>query len=476
MAGADAVIVGSGPNGLTAAARLALAGMRVKVVEAADEIGGGARTAPLTIDGFEHDVCSAIHPFGVVSPAFRALDLGIDWVTPPVAMSHPLDGGRVVALYNSVGATAEAMAPADARTWSKILGPLVDDLDAVIETFLAARIIPNPVSRANQVMTLLGARSAAHLAGRFSSTEARALIAGLAAHSVASLDAPFTSGVALLMGAVGNGIGWPLVQGGSGNLAESLVSKILRNGGEIVTGERVTDLDGYEGATVILDLSPPEARQVGRDRLGRFDSYAMSRWKPGPGVFKVDYALDAPVPWADPVSARAGTVHIGGTFEEIAAAEAAMFRGDHPDRPFVLFAQQADFDPSRAPEGKRTGWAYCHVPNGSKVDMTGRIEDQIDRFAPGFRDIVLHRFVRSAPGFESYNSNYVGGDIGGGRFSMTRFIPRLANPYRVGDRLYMCSSSTPPGGGAHGMCGWNAAGSVLRRHRVTGRTRAPRGG
>lgn len=457
----DAVIVGSGPNGLAAAARLTRAGKRVLVVEAAETIGGGTRSAGLTEPGFTHDVCSAIHPFGVISPAYRAMSASIDWITPPVAVSHPLDGGRAVALFNSLEETAANLGAGDGAEWSRIVGPLVNELDAVVSTFLAGRIIPNPFSKGTRTMTVHGARSAETLADRFTSVEGRALIAGLAAHAIAPLDTAFTAGVALLFAAVGSVRGWPLVRGGSQQLAESLASIVRHGGGEVRVGHDVSDVGEFENSTVFLDVSPPAARSMARFRMDPAVNATLGRWKPGPGVFKVDYALDGPIPWADGVSPRAGTVHVGGTFEEVASAEQAVADGEHPDRPFVLVAQQSNFDSSRAPSGKHTGWAYCHVPNGSERDMTASIEAQIERFAPGFTDRIIARHSRTADGFERYNPNYVGGDIAGGLFSPTRFLPGARNPYRVGDRLYLCSSATPPGGGTHGMCGWNAAGAEL---------------
>lgn len=461
MAGPDAVIVGSGPNGLTAAAKLALSGKKVLVIEAAGSIGGGTRSSELTEPGFIHDVCSAIHPFGVTSPAFRALSVPIDWVTPPIAMAHPLDDGTAVALHNSVAATASQFEGSDGKEWAALVGPLVSDLDNVVETFLAARILPNPFSKAARIMVVHGSRSSVALADRFETVPARALIAGLAAHAIAPLDTAFTAGIALLFAAVGNGRGWPLVRGGSQNLAGALAAMIGDRGGQIELNRQVVDISEFAGASIFLDINPSAAREIARQRMNPADIVMLGRWKPGPGVFKVDYALDGPIPWTDSLSGQAGTVHLGGSFEEIADAEAAVAAGDHVQRPFVIVAQQSEFDPSRAPAGKRTGWAYCHVPNGSDVDMTSAIESQIERFAPGFSERIISRHTTTATELERYNPNYVGGDIGGGEFTPGRFLPSVKNPYRVGDGLYLCSSATPPGGGTHGMCGWNAAAASL---------------
>jgi phytoene dehydrogenase-like protein len=457
----DAVIVGSGPNGLTAAAKLAVAGQKVLVLEAAGGIGGGTRSAELTEPGFIHDVCSAIHPFGVVSPAYRALSAPIDWVTPPVAMTHPLDDGTAVALHNSVEATAGQFGDRDGKEWAGLIGPLVADLDNVVETFLAARILPNPFSKAARIMGIHGARSSANLADRFDSDSARALIAGLASHAIAPLDTAFTAGIALLFAAVGNGRGWPLVRGGSQGLASSLAGIIQDRGGQIEVNHEVSDISEFTGSSVFLDVNPSAAREIARQRMNPADIVMLGRWTPGPGVFKVDYALDGPIPWTDSLSGQAGTVHLGGGFEEIAEAEAAVAAGEHVRRPFVIVTQQSDFDSSRAPDGKRTGWAYCHVPNGSDVDMTSAIEAQIERFAPGFTERVIARHTTTAEEMERYNPNYVGGDIAGGEFTPGRFLPSVKNPYKVGDGLYLCSSATPPGGGTHGMCGWNAATASL---------------
>ena len=461
MATTDAVVVGSGPNGLTAAARLAQSGRRVLVIEKMSDVGGGTRTEELTLPGFLHDVCSAIHPFGIASPAYKELGIDIDWVLPPVAMSHPLDDGRVGALYNTTSETAAHMSRSDGERWMELVSPMVEDIDSLMAEFLGPRIFPNPLSRSERRMTLTGMRSAESLARTFESEEVRGMIAGLAAHSIAPLDSILTGGVALLFAAVGNSYGWPLVRGGSQGIANALAETITNHGGEIMLDVELDSLKGFESIPVFLDVMPPAALEIGGSRVAPLSRSRLRRWKPGPGVFKVDFALSSPIPWSDPVSSNAGTVHVGGTLDEVVTAEAAVARGDHPDKPFVLVAQQSNFDSSRAPNGQSTAWAYCHVPNGSTTDMTGALESQIERFAPGFTSTILERHARTANGFDSYNPNYVGGDIAGGRFGLHRYIPSPTNPYRIGKDLYLCSSSTPPGGGTHGLCGWHASGSAI---------------
>ena len=411
--------------------------------------------------GYAHDICSAIHPFSVVSPAYEALGLDIPWITPPVAVSHPLDGGRSAALFSDPAQTEESLG-ADGARWNKLIAPIARDLDEVMATFLGPRILPNPLVGGERALAIFGALPATVLARRFETEEARAMLAGLAAHSVAPLRTPFTSGVALLFAAIAQRSGWPLVAGGSERIADELIRVIESHGGEIVTGTLVTDISEFDESTVFLDTSLPAARDIARARMSPSAIISAGRFTPGPGVFKVDYTLDGPIPWTDSTSPLAGTVHVGGTLEEISAAEEEVARGEHPDKPFVLLAQQSDFDPSRAPNNKRTGWAYCHVPTGSDVDMTEAIESQVERFAPGFRQVVRIRHVRGPADFEDYNPNFIGGDIGGGRFTVRRFLPKLASPYRLGRRLYLCSAATPPGGGSHGMCGWHAAGQALR--------------
>lgn len=464
----DAVVVGSGPNGLAAAITLARAGRSVLVLEAADTVGGGVRTAELTLAGFRHDVCSAIHALAKASPFFRELPLddhGLELVQPPAPLAHPLDDGTAVMLERSVEETAAGLGP-DAEAYRKLMGPLADRADR-LEPFLLGH---SPIPRRPLVAArfgLLALRSAAGLAKRFEGERARALFAGLAAHSIQDLHRMPTASFGLVLGLFGHTHGWPLVRGGSGRLADALASYLRSLGGEIETGRRVDSVDELPAARLtMLDVTPRQVLSLAGHRLpGRY-ARALRRYRYGPGVFKLDWALDGPVPWAAPECGRAATVHLGGTFEEIALSEATVWRGEAPERPYVLVAQQSPFDDSRAPEGKHTLWAYCHVPNGSPVDMTQRIEAQVERFAPGFRERILERSVKGPAEIERYNENYVGGDIAGGvqdlRQLYTRPVVRL-NPYSTPvDGLYICSSSTPPGGGVHGLCGYYAAQSALK--------------
>jgi phytoene dehydrogenase-like protein len=463
----DAVVVGSGPNGLAAAITLAREGRSVLVLEAAETVGGGTRTLELTRPGFLHDICSTIVPLAQASPFFRQLPLedhGLRLVHPDAPLAHPLDDGTAVMLDRSVHETAAGLGP-DADEYRKLMAPFVDRSER-LEPFLLGR---SPVSRHPLLAArfgLVALRSAAGAAKRFEGERARALLAGLAAHSIQDLHRMPTASFGLVLGILGHVHGWPVVEGGSQRLTEALASHLRTLGGAIETGRRVDSLAELPPSELtMLDLTP---RQVLRVAEGRFPSRyarALRRYRYGPGVFKVDWALDGPVPWTAPEVARAATVHIGGTFEEIAASESAVWHGEAPERPFVLAAQQSLFDDSRAPAGKHTFWAYCHVPNGSSVDMTERIEAQIERFAPGFRDLILGRSLHRPAELERYDENYVGGDINGGvqdlRQLYTRPVLRL-NPYSTPVKgLYLCSSSTPPGGGVHGLCGWYAARSAL---------------
>ncbi|HEY6583629.1 MAG TPA: NAD(P)/FAD-dependent oxidoreductase [Gaiellaceae bacterium] len=464
-----AVVVGSGPNGLAAAITLAEEGRSVLVLEASETVGGGTRTLELTRPGFLHDICSTIHPLAEASPFLRQLPLaehGLELVHPHAPLAHPLDDGTAVMLERSVGETAAGLG-LDAEEYRKLMAPFVDRSDR-LEPFLLGRL---PLTRHPLLAArfgLVALRSAEGAVRRFRGERARALLAGLAAHSIQDLHRRPTASFGLVLAILGHVHGWPVVRGGSQRLAEALASHLRSLGGRIETGRRVDALAELpQSELTMLDLTP---RQVLRVAAGRFPTRyarALRRYRYGPGVFKVDWALDGPVPWTAPEVARAATVHVGGTFEEIAESESAVWRGEAPERPFVLAAQQTLFDDSRAPEGKHTLWAYCHVPNGSGVDMTERIEAQIERFAPGFRDLVIERRTRGPAAMERYDENYVGGDINGGvqdlRQLYTRPVVRL-NPYATPVKgLYLCSSSTPPGGGVHGLCGWYAARSATRR-------------
>ncbi len=470
MDGYDAVVVGSGPNGLTAAAVLASAGRRVLLLEAADSIGGGTRSAELTRPGFVHDVCSAIHPFGAASRAFAELGLesrGLEWVHPEVALAHPLDGGRAAVMYRSLDATVAGLGR-DGDAYRKLLGPMVANWDRIYPLVSGplVRMPRHPFAAAR--FGLVAARPASWVVRRFATDEARALLAGTAAHAITRLDRPMTAGVGLALQAAGHVAGWPAAKGGSQRIADTLAAVVRAHGGEVRTSTEVRSLADLSPAPAVLcDVAPGALAALAGDRLPDRYRRSLRSWRHGPAAFKVDWALTGPVPWEAEPARRAGTVHVGGTWEQIAAAEAEVMAGGHPDRPFVLVAQQSLFDPGRAPAGQHTLWAYCHVPNGSTVDMTARIEGQIERFAPGFRDLILDRHVITPAGFEEYNPNYVGGDITTGATSLTQIVARPTlspDPYSTpASGIYLCSAATPPGGGVHGMCGWHAARSAIRR-------------
>ena len=418
--------------------------------------------------GFHHDVCSSVHPLGIASPFFRSLDLaahGLQWVHPDAPLAHPLDDGRVAFLERSVEKTARGLGR-DRRRWQLLFGPLVDDLDRLLPALLGpvVRVPRHPVALARfGVPALL---PAATLARRFFRDDpARALFAGAAAHSMLALGRPLTASFALVLGMLGQSVGWPLARGGSIELTRALIAELEGLGGTIRTGVTVTSLDAVPTArTTLLDVTPRQALRIAGDRMGVIRRFQAQRFRYGPGVFKVDWALDGPIPWRSPEVARAGTVHLGGRLDELVASEAAVAAGRAPERPFVLLVQPTLFDPSRAPAGKHIGWAYCHVPAGSDVDMTARVEAQVERFAPGFRDRILARHTAGPAALEAYDANYVGGDINGGIGDARQLILRPwvgLHPYRLGERLWICSSSTPPGGGVHGMAGWHAARSAL---------------
>jgi phytoene dehydrogenase-like protein len=465
----DAIVVGSGPNGLAAATTLAEAGRSVLVLEAADRLGGGARSAELTLPGFVHDVCSAIHPLGVGSPFFRTLPLarhGLDWIQPELPLAHPLDDGSAVLLERSVEATAQSLG-ADGAAYRRLMTRSVADWERLAPDLLGPLRLPrHPIAQAR--FGLLGMRSARRLAESvFQTDRARALFAGLAAHSILPLEKPFTAAFGLVLGILGHAVGWPLPRGGSQRITDALAAHLRGLGAELATGTRVGSLDELPPARAILcDVTPRQLLQLAGDRLPSGYRRRLARYRYGPGVFKLDLALAGPVPWHARECTRAGTVHLGGTLPEIAESEAAVWRGQHPERPYVLVAQQSLFDPSRAPAGRHTLWAYCHVPNGSQQDMSERILAQLERFAPGCRELVLARHAMGPARFEQYNANFVGGDINGGAQDLSQLFARPVLkrvPYATPVAgLYLCSASTPPGGGVHGMCGHHAARAALR--------------
>ena len=466
----DAIVVGAGPNGLAAAITLARAGRSVRVYEAASEVGGGTRTLELTLPGFRHDMCSTILPLTLASPFFRSVDLashGVEIVHPDVPVAHPLDGGQAAVLERSVAVTGERLGGADGKAWRRLFGPLVRDVEKIGPEILrpVAHIPRHPLAMARfGLPALWSAQGLAH--HRFREDPGRALFAGIAAHAMLRLDRPLSASFGLVLATYAHAVGWPMTRGGASVVAAALVAELEAAGGEVVTGHRVDAVADLPPARVVLfDVTPRQLIAIAGDRLSSRTRRHAERFRYGSGVFKVDWALDGPVPWAADGPRRAATVHLGGTLEEIAGSEADVAAGRHPERPYVLFVQYAPWDTSRAPEGKTTAWAYCHVPPGSDVDMTERIEAQVERFAPGFRDRVLGRAVHGPAAMEAHDANYVGGDINGGIQDIRQLIFRpwpSLDPYRVGEGLYLCSSSTPPGGGVHGMSGMLAARSALR--------------
>jgi len=463
----DAVVVGSGPNGLAAAITLAEAGKRVRVIEGHADIGGGTRTAELTEPGVRHDICSSVHPLGVGSPYFGSLPLderGLEWAHPRFPFAHALDSDESAVVHRSLDFTAAEFG-GDGTAWRTVFGPFVDDWDrtARLATGPPLRAVRHPLAGLRLARHAL--RSGAHLADRFETPKARAVIAGLAAHSLAPLDRWATGGVALLLGAAAHAVGWPFAAGGSASIAAALSAHLEDLGGEIETGRWVRHMSDLPNARVVLlDTSAQAAAGIAGEQMSRFQRRRYRRRPVGPGSFKLDIVTDGPIPWADDRLGGAGTVHLGGTFEEIAAAEEMTWHGDHPDRPFVLLAQPMVADPSRAPEDTGVVWAYCHVPTGSTADMTEQIIGQIERFAPGFAGTIRSMSMRNPRDLEDDNPNYPGGDITGGPISLWGVLsrPTVFRPYRAGGGVYLCSSATPPGAGVHGMCGHQAALAALR--------------
>jgi phytoene dehydrogenase-like protein len=479
--GLDAVVVGSGPNGLIGAVTLAQAGLKVLLLEAADEFGGGLRSGPLTgLDGFTHDMCATVLPLARASAAFRDLDLDIEWAFPAVQAAHPLDGQDAVLVHRDVAETADGLGSRwDAAAWRRSVGATACGDFGLVDSLFSPLSMPRAPIRLARYGAL-GSLPATVL-GRalFNGERARAALAGMAAHSMVDLRRPITGGYGLLLAALAHQVGWPVVRGGSARLAEALMRRFTELGGVAETGHLVRDLGEVPPAPVILlDLTPRQVLGVCGERLPPGYARRLREYRYGPGVFKLDWALSGPVPWRDPAVGGAATVHLGGTLGEIANGEAQVAAGRHPERPYVLAVQPCAADQSRAPGGKHVLWAYCHVPNGSAADMTTAIENQVERFAPGFRDLVLARSAHGTAALERHNQNLVGGDIAGGYSGFSQFVRRPVlspRPWRTPlPGVYLCSASTPPGAGVHGMGGYHAARLALAQLRSAAPVRMKR--
>lgn len=464
----DAIVVGSGPNGLSAAIALQQAGLSVLLLEGKDTIGGGLRSAELTLPGFTHDICSAIHPLAIGSPFFKTLPLaahGLQYLHPGSPAAHPLDGGEAVILHQSVAQTAASLAE-DEQVYLDVMEPVVNAWPLIAADVLGPLHYPqHPLALARFGLPAL--KSALGLSQRFSTVQAKSLFAGMAAHSIQPLSNLATSAIGLVLMATGHLQGWPVPQGGSQSIANALADYFLAIGGQIETGCYVKSLTQLPSAhAVLFDITPRQLLQIAGHKFSAIYKWQLERYRYGMGVFKIDWALDGPIPFTAPGCLQAGTIHIGGTINEIAWAEQQTSKGKQADKPFVLLAQQSKFDTSRAPIGKHTGWAYCHVPNGSTEDMTAAIEKQVERFAPGFKDTILARHTMNTEQIEQYNPNYIGGDINGGVIDIGQLFTRPAlrqSPYKTSAKgIYICSSSTPPGGGVHGMCGYYSAKRALK--------------
>ena len=463
----NAIIVGSGPNGLAAAILMQQQGLSVLLIEGKPTIGGGLRTAQLTLPGYLHDICSAVHPLAVASPFFETLPLhdhGLEYIFPEVAAAHPFDNGTAALLKGSVADTA-ALLGADEQAYLKLMQPIVNNWPSIAPDVLAPLHFPkHPIAMAQFGLSALTA--ATHLAKRFKTAEAKGLLAGMAAHSIQPLSNLTTSAVALVLMTAGNLKGWPIPKGGSNQIANALASYFVSIGGKIETNFYVSSLNQLPSANAVLfDVTPKQLLNIVGHRFSSIYKWQMERYRYGMGVYKIDWALDAPIPFTADECKKAGTLHLGNTLDEIALGEQQIWNGKHPEKPYVLLAQPSILDASRAPEGKHTAWAYCHVPNGSEKDMTTIIENQVERFAPGFKATILARHTMNCAQMEEYNPNYIGGDINGGVIDIGQLFTRpvlRASPYKTSARgLYICSSSTPPGGGVHGMCGYYAAKRAL---------------
>lgn len=466
----DAIVIGSGPNGLSAAVELARQGASVLVVEAAAEIGGGTRTTELTLPGFQHDFCSAVHPMGILSPFWQKLPLdqhGLQWIYPDASVAHPLDDEPAVLLTKDLAETAENLG-LDGRAWERMIRPLLRHGQGLLNDALGPLGIPRHplIFSWFGLQGMLPAASYARI--KFRGRRGRAVFAGCAGHSALPLEKPFSGAVGLIFALTAHLVNWPVAAGGSQAITTALAGYLRQLGGEIQTAFSVEDLAQLPESRVILfDTDPLQLASIAAAELPKRYRQRLQRYRFGPGVFKLDWALDQPIPWSDPRCLRASTVHIGGTLEEIAISERDAWYGRHAKKPFIILCQQSQYDSSRAPAGKHTGYAYCHVPSGSEVDMTQVIENQVERFAPGFKETILARHQTSAQDFTRYNPNYVGGAITGGAADITQLFTRPVarlDPYTTPNpRLFICSHSTPPGGGVHGMCGYHAAQSALRR-------------